>query len=80
MQIRTATQFFDELQGEIEAIKAGTLDVEQAREISKFRGHQVKLASIVSQNLRFSLKSRKGDVPLIADGNNADGNNEVKTI
>jgi len=33
-----------------------------AREVSKFRGHQVKVAAIASQNMRFSLKNRKGDV------------------
>ena len=61
MPIRTATEFFDEVQKEIESLKAGTLDVEVAREVSKFRGHQVKIATIASQNMRFALKTKKGD-------------------
>jgi hypothetical protein len=66
--IRSAADFFDELQGEIEAIKAGTLGLEEAREISKYRGHQVKVASIASQNMRFALKTRRGEIPLVSDG------------
>lgn len=65
--IRSATDFFDELQGEIEDVKAGTLGLEEAREVSKLRGHQVKIASIASQNLRFALKTRRGDIPLLSD-------------
>lgn len=67
MPIRTASQFFDELQTEIESIKNGTLGLEEAREVSKFRGHQVKIASIASQNQRFAFKARKGEIPLLTD-------------
>lgn len=78
MPIRTATDFFDAMQEEIESLKAGTLDVEVAREVSKFRGHQVKVAAIASQNMRFSLKTRKGDtVTLLPE--TAESSGEPKT-
>ena len=79
-QIRSATEFFDELQAEIEDIKAGRLGLEEAREVSKYRGHQVKTAVVASQNMRFAARTKQ-DVPLLEAAHKATPNlSEVETL
>ena len=73
-RIRTTAEFFDELQDEIDAIKDHSLPLEEAREVSRFRGHQVKVATVASQNQRFALRTRKGEaLGLLEEGKKESG-------